>query len=195
MRFITNKYICLNKNLYWDSEYYLIPVRKSDMYYIRNWRNSQIEVLRQKEKLTLKDQEKYFNELIQPSFSMQYPSQILFTYLKDKSRIGYGGFVHISWINRRAEMSFLLDPERVVNKNQYSYDFSIFIQLMKRICFSEIKFNRLFTETYEYRTFHISVLENSGFKPEGRMRQHIYHKGKYYDSLVHSVIREEYFEK
>jgi len=46
--------------------------------------------------------------------------------------------VHISWPNKRAEMSFLVNNSRAANNGEYGEDFYNFIELMKELCFTEM---------------------------------------------------------
>jgi len=187
------KYRALNKNVFSKGVYKVVPIHIQDMESIRIWRNAQIDVLRQKKELSSDDQIQYFKNVVKPLFEAEQPEQLLFSYLKNSELIGYGGLVHISWPNKRAEMSFLVNNSRAANNGEYGEDFYNFIELMKELCFTEMKFNRLFTETYAFRTFHISILEYAGLKEEGRLRQNIFEKDKYYDSIFHSILKEGLF--
>lgn len=189
------EYICLKKNRFSLHNYSITPIRYEDIFRIKTWRNEQLNILRQNKILTDEDQEKYFRNFVSPLFAETNPSQLLFSFLLNNICIGYGGLVHISWEDLRAEMSFLVDPQRALNAELYRNDFSTFIELIKEVNFNELKFNRLFTETYEFREFHISILEQSGFRSEGIMRQHIHEKGKFYNSILHSILKEEYVKK
>lgn len=189
------KYKVLNQNIFSRGDYAAIPIREEDMESIRRLRNAQMDVLRQKRELTATDQQNYFNNVVVPLFELEEPEQLLFSFFKDFNLIGYGGLVHLSWIDKRAEMSFLVQPERYTDQNIYGEDWLNFIELMKELCFDEMKFNRLFTETYEFRKFHISIIEQADMKEEGRMKQHIFEKGKFHDSILHSILKEEYHEK
>ena len=154
-----------------------------------------MEVLRQKKEISIAQQVNYYHAKIEPLFNELNPTQLLFSFTYNDVLIGYGGLVNISWEDKRAEMSFLVNPQRAINKEQYELDFSNFISLIKQLCFSEMQFNRLFTETYDFRDFHISILEKSGFKVEGRFRKHIFEHGKFHDSILHSILEDEYVKK
>jgi RimJ/RimL family protein N-acetyltransferase len=53
----------------------------------------------------------------------------------------------------------------------------------------------LYTETYAFRKFHISIYKKAGLKKEGRMRDHIFERGKFQDSILHSILKNEYLLK
>jgi len=190
-----NTYKAIDQQTFTNGDYSIIPIRMVDRSSIMVWRNAQLDILRQGYKLTEEDQKRYFIEVIEPLFNQDYPNQLLFSYLKDLKLIGYGGLVNISWIDKRAEMSFLVDNLRAKNKVQYKEDMIHFIKLIKQLCFNILKFNRLFTETYAFREYHISILESEGFRKEGIMRQHVIYKDKFIDSIIHSILKKEYNEK
>jgi len=169
--------------------YAIVPIRSQDMLRIKEWRNAQIDVLRQKSHLTDDDQRKYFENVVARLFEQDQPIQILVSYLKDDVPIGYGGIVHIDWADRRGEVSFLLDPARI-SEQTYTKEFSVFLGLIKKLAW-ELSLNRLYTETFDIRDLHIKVLESSGFLLEGRMRQHVLIKGQFYDSLIHGCLRKD----
>ncbi len=182
-------YKCLDSDQYSLGKYMLIPVREQDVMLIKDWRNSQLDVLRQKKPLTETMQRHYFETVIWPSFELQQPQQLLFSFLKQDICIGYGGIVHINWEDQRGEVSFLLNSERVANSDVYRQDFLSFLSLVKQVAYKGLGFNRLFTETFDNRSFHISILEEAGFRREGRMKQHIYLNGAFTDSILHGHLR------
>lgn len=175
--------------------YKIVPIREQDILSIKEWRNAQLDILRQKRKLTNDDQKRYFDNIVKPTFIHPSPSQMIFSYLLDYNCIGYGGITNIDWESKRVELSFLLDNKRSINNSIYEKEFSIFINLIKQLVFDELKFNRIFTETYDIRPFHVSILEKNDFLFEGRMRQHVLINNRFVDSLLHGFIKEQYDNK
>jgi hypothetical protein len=184
-------YQCLNKDKFTLSKYSLVTLRREDMPLIKEWRNSQIDVLRQDRILTDEDQINYYNNYVEPGFSQKEPTQILFSFLYENKAIGYGGLTNISRSSYRAKISFLLDPEFVKNDLLYEEYFSAFLTIIKNIAFDCMKLNRIFTETFDIRPLHISILEKNGFIFEGRMKQHVHINGHFVDSLLHGYLKEE----
>lgn len=183
-------YKALNTNEFVLNDYSLVPLRYEDIFFIKEWRNAQIDVLRQKGILNDSDQENYYKQAILPTFYQDNPKQILFSFLKSDKCIGYGGLTNIDWESKRAEMSFLVAIERINNNELYKNDFTSYISLLKKVAFEELKFNRLFTETYDIRLLHISILEACGFLFEGKMKQHVFINDKFVDSLIHGILKE-----
>ena len=171
------------------SGYSIIPIREIDMELIRQWRNEQIEILRQKTPITAHEQRRYFKEFIKPSFNEKKPDQILFSYLLNKGLIGYGGLTNIDWESKRAEISFILDPKRTRNKNLYRKEFSSFFKLIKQVAFNHLSFHKLYVETFDIRSLQVSFLKESGFVLEGRLKDHVLINKTYHDSLIHGLIK------
>lgn len=176
----------------WEA-YRLIPIRYEDREPIRAWRNAQLQVLRQVEPLTTEQQDIYFQRVVLPQFEQEQPKQLLFSLLYDNELVAYGGLVHISWRDSRAEISFLVDPLRTAEPATYRNDFRAYLRLLGQVAFASLKFNRLFTETYDIRPAHVAILEEAGFRLEGRLRQHVQLKpGTFTDSLMHGQLAANY---
>jgi hypothetical protein len=158
-----------------------------------DWRNSQLKVLRQSHPITPDQQACYFQKTILPSYSEVRPKQILFSYLENQKLVGYGGLVHIAWEDRRAEVSFLVDPVRASDIQIYELDFSNYLHMIQEIAFEHLGFNRIFTETYDIRPQHIRILEMCGFELEGRLRAHVWIDGNPVDSLLHGCLNLKTF--
>jgi len=170
------------------NDYQLNFIKDEEIEAIRSFRNDQINILRQNQTISKDEQKAYFNHVILPCCKEKKPKQILLSYHHQGSFIGYGGLVHINWNFSHAEVSFLVDPSR---KDVYNLDFSYFLKLIASLAFSKLKLHRLFTETFSYRTNHISILEKSGFKKEGVLRQHCFKDNQWVDSIIHGMLTGE----
>lgn len=182
-------YSCLKSKEFHHKDYSICSIREQDIMSIRVWRNLQIDVLRQKSLISEEQQKRYFDSVIWPTFEQDNPNQILVSFFKHGELIGYGGLVHISWEDKRAEVSFLVDPERHIPEI-YEEDFSAFLTLVGSMAFSDLGFYRIFTETYDIRELHISILEKNNFQREGIMRKHVLIHGERIDSIIHGCINE-----
>ncbi|GID07532.1 GNAT family N-acetyltransferase [Pseudomonas sp. 008] len=167
-------------------------VQPTDIHAIRQWRNAQMDVLRQTALISPEEQERYFAEHVWSQIASSEPSQILLAIESAGVLIGYGGLVHISWPNRRAEVSFLLTPDLEKKSEELIAFFSRFLDLMKQLAFEDLGLRRLCTETFAHRTRHIATLEASGFRCEGRLREHVLIGGKPMDSFTHGALACEW---
>ncbi|WP_419908431.1 GNAT family N-acetyltransferase [Hoeflea sp.] len=174
-----------------DGAYALRAVEPVHIEAIRQWRNDQIDVLRQAAPITRQAQQQYFAQTIWPDKDAERPRNILLILLNEDKPIGYGGLVHIDWQNERAEISFLLDPRFERQTDRRPALFSAFLALIKRLAFDDLKLRRLYTETYATRERHMRTLEEAGFCREGCLRQHVLIDGKAVDSILHGCVAGE----
>jgi len=180
-------YSCLPFTTLQAGKYGLRTIDWEDRIPIRNWRNSQIDVLRQSHSLSEVEQYDYFKTIVLPQLGDVEPKQILFGFLHNGTLIGYGGLVHISWLHDRGEVSFLLDPTRA-NGESYVVDFKAFLGLIVEVAFVHLGFHRITTETIVERTEHLAILEASKFVLEGRLVGHRKTDSGYADSVLHARI-------
>lgn len=185
-------YPALECSLLVEGMYELTPLRQEDIFKIAQWRNAQMNILRQKIFISEAMQELYYKEQILRSFNCEHPRLILFSFLEHNKCIGYGGLVYIDWDAKRAEVSFLVAPERAQELEIYKNDFRHYLKLIKCYAFKGLKLNRLFTETYSFRKEHKAILEAEGFVLEGCLRQHVDVENKLEDSLIHGMLRKDY---
>jgi len=58
--------------------------------------------------------------------------------------------------------------------------------------FLTLNLNRVWLQVFEYNPRGIRCYEKIGFRHEGRLRQHVYREGRYWDSLVMGVVRSDW---
>lgn len=187
-----HRYLVMPRPQISDSVLNLRAVNQADIEAIRQWRNDQMDVLRQTEPISQEAQVRYFEENIWPDLIQLQPKQILLAIERQGELIGYGGLVHISWPYRRAEISFLLSPKlEKDSKVLYEY-FTRFLALVQELAFKDLKLNRLSTETYAHRVIHIRALEVAGHRLEGKLRNHVIIDDSPIDALVHGLLAQEW---
>jgi RimJ/RimL family protein N-acetyltransferase len=177
-------YKCLSNSIFKEGNFSLVPIREEDKYIILKMRNEQIYHLRQAEVLTKEKQEYYFSEVISKLFEQDRPRQILFSLLKGKEFIGYGGLVHINWIDKNAEISFIMKTE-LEDKN-FSEIWSNYLYLVEKLAFEDLKLHKIFTYAFDLRPHLYKVLEDVGFINEARLKEHCFFNNKYIDVVIHS---------
>jgi RimJ/RimL family protein N-acetyltransferase len=181
---LKNKYKALNSQYFSEGKYSIIPIRYEDRFSILKWRNEQLYHLRQNNPLTESDQENYFNTVINKLFEKDQPSQILFSYLQDEECIGYGGLVHINWIDKNAEISFIMDTK--LEKEHFSMHWKMFLKLIEQVAFKELKLYKIFTFAFDIRPHVFAPIEDSGFVKEATLKSHSFFSGVYKDVIIHS---------
>lgn len=185
-------YKALNKQVFTSGEYTIVPIRFEDRYLIMQWRNEQIYHLRQSKPLTREDQNSYFENVVSKLFDQDKPDQILFSFLKNGQCIGYGGLVHINWIDKHAEISFVMDT--ALEGHSFKVLWQTFVKLIEVVAFQEIKLHKIFTFAFNLRPLLYEAVENIGFTKEAVLIDHCLFKGNFIDVIIHCKIRNEKIE-
>ena len=184
-----DSYKALNKQTFTSGKYSIVPIRIGDRYDIMKWRNEQMYHLRQNETLTKEDQDKYFETVVASLYKKDHPDQILFSYLENDVCIGYGGLVHINWVDRNAEISFIMNTE--LETNNFKKHWGIFLYLIEQVAFTNLKFHKIFTYAFDVRPALYEALEKSMFTDEARLKEHCLFNGFYIDVVIHSKINKQ----
>lgn len=179
-------YKVLNKQNFLNGNFSIVPIRFKDRMDILKWRNEQIYHLRQDKLLTVEDQDHYFSTVVSQLFEQEKPNQILFSFLENDACIGYGGLVHINWIDKNAEISFIMDTDLEVNYFQSNW--INYLKLIEKVAFEDLKLHKIFTYAFDLRPHLYLALQSANFIEEARLKEHCFFDGKYIDVIIHSKI-------
>ena len=173
-----------NKNIFSKDDFSIVPIRFKDRYKIMRWRNQQLYHLRQNTKLTKKDQDNYFLNVIRTQFDEKSPNQILFSFLEKEVCIGYGGLVHINWIDKNAEISFVINSD--LEKDFFELYWGVYLNLIENISFKILKLNKIYIYAFDIRPNLYSIIESNGFSFEAKLKNHVRIKKEFLDVIIHS---------
>lgn len=179
-------YIALNKQVYSKDIYSIVPIRYEDRLDIMKWRNEQIYHLRQNKLITIEDQEIYFKNIVESLFREQQPNQILFSFLENDVCIGYGGLVHINWIDKNAEISFIMNTK--LEKDNFHKHWCNYLALIEEVAFKELLFHKIYTFAFDLRHHVYDALLKAAYKMEARLEEHCLFDNKYIDVVIHSKL-------
>ena len=182
-------YKALNKQVYLHEPYSLVPIRMEDRYNIMQWRNEQIYHLRQAEPLTEARQDAYFKEVVSALFEQEQPNQILFSFLKGEECIGYGGLVHINWVDRNAEISFIMKTE--LEAFHFRENWKVYLGLIEEVAFEDVRLHKVFTYAFDVRPHLYPTLEEAGLKREAVLPEHCLFDGKFLSVVIYSKINRK----
>jgi ribosomal-protein-alanine N-acetyltransferase len=104
--------------------------------------------------------------------------------------IGVAGLHHLDVRNRHAEFGIAIGEKTVWGGGCGTEA----TQLMVRYAFDVLNLNRIWLHVGEDNERAVRVYEKLGFRTEGRLRQDTFRAGRYGDSLVMAVLREEWAE-
>lgn len=183
-----NYYKVLNNQTIKIGEFSLVPIRFEDRVKIMQWRNEQIYHLRQYKLLTIQDQDNYFNNVVANLFEQENPNQILFSFLENDECIGYGGLVHINWIDNNAEISFIMQTS--IENTRFEEIWIRYLGLLEHIAFKDLKLHKIFTYAFDVRPHLYSTLLKANYNEVVRLKEHCFFDGKYIDVLIHSKFND-----
>lgn len=183
-------YVCLQHQEQRLGDFSLVPLRYEDRFLIMKWRNEQIYHLRQARPLTEDDQQRYFDNVVSKLYDNPKPEQILFSYLKDGACIGYGGLVHINWIDRNAEISFIMDTS--LEAAHFAEHWSNYLTMLKEIAFADLNLHKIYTYAFDLRPHLYTMLEANGYTREATLKEHCLFNGVYKDVVLHALWNDRY---
>ncbi|HCF03066.1 GNAT family N-acetyltransferase [Flavobacterium sp.] len=177
-------YKCLVNQELSNCSFSIVPLRYEDRLDILKWRNEQIYHLRQNKPLTVENQEKYFVTVVDALYDQVQPNQILFSYLDNGKCIGYGGLVHINWVDKNAEISFIMDTE--LEKDNFQKHWNIYLGLIEKVAFQELKLHKIFVYAFNLRPHLYATLEVAGYIEDARLKEHCLFDNKFIDVIIYS---------
>ena len=181
-----NQYNCLIQNEFELGEYKIVPIRFQDRKDIMFWRNKQMYHLRQSKPLTQESQNNYFEQVVSKLFVQEKPNQILFSYLRNGVCIGYGGLVHVNWLDKNAEISFIMNTE--LEEKEFELHWLTYLKLIEQIGFKEIKMHKLFIYAFDVRQHLYHVLVKADYHEDAILTEHCFFNNKFLDVVIHSKI-------
>jgi len=177
-------YKVLNKQIYQSGIFSIVPIRKEDRYDIMKWRNEQVYHLRQSDLLTKDDQDHYFENVVNQLFDQEQPSQILFSFLKNQECIGYGGLVHINWIDKHAEISFVMNTK--LEPLYFQTNWREYLSLIEQTAFQDLGLHKVFIYAFDLRPHLYKAVELSKYFLDARLKEHCFVQGDFKDVLIYS---------
>ena len=104
--------------------------------------------------------------------------------------IGYAGITAISRINRSGEYYLFIGDKQSWGKGYGT----VATRIIVNYGFLSLNLNRIMLTVFSSNTGALRVYTKAGFKEEGILRQACYRDGVYHDSVVMSILRQEWEE-
>lgn len=104
-------------------------------------------------------------------------------------QIGVCGLTSISLVNGSAEFSLYIAPK--FQGNGYSKDA---LMALLNHGFNEWRLERIWGEVFEYNVKALAAFKKIGFKQEGILRHTYFKEGKYIDSIIVSMLKDEFHD-
>jgi diamine N-acetyltransferase len=101
--------------------------------------------------------------------------------------VGTIEYFNLNQRNRSVQIDFMLDPAE--KGKGYA---SEAVNMLLIILFENMGMNKIYVQAGAYNKSAIELLENTGFKLDGTLREHYYLRGQFYDGVVYSILRSDY---
>jgi RimJ/RimL family protein N-acetyltransferase len=168
------------------STIYLRPLELADGPTITPWLNDPetARFLRRHRPISLIQEEEYLKHVATSEQDLA-----LGIVLRDGDRlIGATGFHDVEPRNRSASFGIVLGDKTTWGKGHGTEA----TRLIVGYAFETMNLNRVWLHVYEYNPRALRVYEKVGFRQEGRLRQDTYRDGRYWDTIVMGILREEW---
>lgn len=165
---------------------YLRPLERSDAALAQGWLlDPEVRgYLRQYRPLTLQREEEYIARLAESEHDIG-----LVVMLRAGDRpIGLAGLHQIDLKNRHAQFGILIGVKELWGKGHGTEATRLLVQL----AFDTLNLNRVWLHVYEDNARGIRAYEKVGFKKEGVLRQDHFRDGRYINTVVMGLLRDEY---
>ena len=166
----------------------LRAVEKEDLPYLRDWRNipNFRKHFREVRELSLTDQEAWFDSL-QKTKHINY--MFIVVDLKTNEPIGAAGLLYINWTIRSGDFSFYIgEDEMYIGDDGKAKEAA---QLLIDYGFKNLNLHKIWMELYEFDTQKIEFFKNDfDFQKDGLLRDNCFEDGRYWNSLILSLINE-----
>lgn len=165
---------------------YLRPIEREDALTLQPWVNdpevTQFMLLR--DPMSLRDEEQFIERLSHSDKDIG----MMIVRLDVDQPVGVTGFHQINHANRNAHFGITIG-----DKDAWGMGFGTdATKLMMRYAFESMNLHRVTLLVFEYNERAIRVYEKAGFKKEGILRQENYRKGRYWDTIIMGLLREEW---
>ncbi len=171
----------------------LRALEREDLRQLRDWRNDPeiFSRVREYRFLNIENQEAWFDSLRDDRRT------IMFGIVKDLTveldpmesfLIGVCGLTGIDWVGRKGEISIYIGLAEQRGKGQGLK----ILDLLAAYAFRECNLQRLWAEVFVNNIPSLRLFAKAGFTEEGRLRSHAFKSGKYQDSILFGLLRNEW---
>jgi RimJ/RimL family protein N-acetyltransferase len=167
----------------------LTPLEQEDLEPLRLWRNNP-------------EFRKYFREYREISKDMQlqwYRQKVLGDLgtmmfavrdAKTDALLGCCGLCYIHWVHRNADLSLYIGWNNAyIDDVGYAEESC---RLLFRYAFRELGLEKIWTEIYEFDEPKSKLYAKLGFRQDGLLRRQYQYDGKWWNSHILSLLRDEY---
>ena len=170
----------------------LHAVEKEDLQQFRNWRNNPDfrKHFREYRNLNMRQQEIWFEEkVVKDNTTLMFSIRCN----EDNELLGCCGFVYINWVHQHADLSLYIGWNNAyIDEEGYAEESC---RLLLDYGFNELRLNKVWTEIYEFDEKKKALYDKFGFHQDGLLRQNYWYDGKWWNSMIISLLNRDFKSK
>lgn len=166
----------------------LRPVKISDTQMLHRWINNKKlnRFLGTEIPISLAKEKKIVHGMVKNNEKKHFIMELIET----GEPIGMMSLHHINKKHRRAITGSYIAYDKYWGKG-YGSDAKM---ALLKYAFMKLGLNRVESHAFTHNPRSVAYNEKCGYKKEGLLRQHVYKKGKYYDSIVLAVLKKDWLK-
>lgn len=168
--------------MYQCGNFLLRKIEEDDLTWLKNIKNNSWQFTHNTVFLNDNDQEKWFNNNSDLVLILESNTTSLFDV-----RLGFLKLSNLDNINRSVMVSWFID-----DKQRSKGLGKILLSLLVDYCFLVLNLHRIDAEILDFNIASQKCAKSVGFSLEGIKRKAIYKNGKWIDSQVYAILREDY---
>lgn len=178
-------------------------IEPDDLPRLRDWRNEAIAHHRQWRPLNMVNQREWLERVTHGTDQIMLAVEVPIVWERGKpsrravageepmgrTLVGVGGLTYVDWVRRRSEISVFIGA---TNQRR-----GLGTAALRGLCaygFDHLGLHRLYAEIYAYNAVSIRLFEKVGFRREGALREHMFHRGEWHDSYLYGLLAREWRE-
>ncbi len=164
----------------------LRAIEQSDLSQILEWRNNSKlrRYFRECCEFNMDAQHEWYEKISSEKEFLMFA----ITRLSDGKMIGVGGLSYIDWVNGSAELPIYIGESDKYIDETFAPDAA---KVIIDYAFRELGLHRLYDRFHDFDQGKKKLLENLGFKFEGRLRKSYWAENCWHDSLIYGLIRDD----
>jgi RimJ/RimL family protein N-acetyltransferase len=165
---------------------YLRPLEREDARQLVTWLNDPevTRYLRIYQPLTMTAEEEFLRRASENTTEVHLGIALR----ADDRLLGTTGLRDMDPRNRHAEFGIFLGDKGVWGKGVGTEA----TRLMVRHAFETLNLHRVWLHVTEFNERGLRVYQKVGFRTEGRLRQDVFREGRYWDTIIMGVLRDEW---
>jgi len=159
----------------------------SDLVLLQSWRNNDQlrRYFREYRELSITQLDNWYKDM---TASDKFEFFIIESTRK-KEAIGVAGITYIDWVNSHGDVHFYIgESSKWIDENYSPKAFAMILEYG----FNTLNLNKLWAEVYSIDKLKLEFFKKTGFSIDATLRDHYYNKGKYHNSHILSLLKNEY---